>query len=908
MTIRQLNEEAIFHVAREITNPVARSEYIAQMCNGNDKLRERVEELLRIHEGDEEFLKSAAQPSPTVDYRGSEEAGHEVGRYKLREKLGEGGFGVVWAAEQQQPVRRKVALKIIKPGMDSRDVVARFEAERQALALMDHPNIARVLDGGTTREGRPYFVMELIRGVPITEYCDENRLTVAERLRLFVDVCKAVQHAHQKGIIHRDIKPSNVLVTLHDNAPVPKVIDFGVAKALSQQLTDKTIYTRVHAAVGTLAYMAPEQAALSGQDIDTRADIYGLGVLLYELLTGTTPLDPKRLERAAFDEAIRIIRDEEPPKASTRLSSLGATATAVSAKRQTDPSGLQKLVRGELDWILLKALEKDRTRRYETASALATDIQRLLNHEPVEACPPSALYRARKFVGRNRTLVIGAITSSALLIAGLIGTTTGWIEAANAKRKLQAQNEKQAELIADFQAELFEKALAAAMSASPNTQQLIAKARDAGVEDWRLEILEGQRLIFAGEPERAVDRLKRAVQLVNTRAKQSVAAEAMLAKAHFYAGHLLEGMVQMNKADSLQPSDQLDYLFLAWSQLASPDRGLRLLSQSEKEGNAPTAVSLAIRSEIKAFHGFFSGRFESVADALEDVSAARLLLGETKLTLQTELTALIAAITLSRERGLDPQQYDRRAKEVADRLLKYSDYAVGRMVRSWYFLAIEDDAAAAAELREICHLSENPYLHASLAFLLFQSGDSNKSREAIDIVSRFRSSTYQDACSLILADHLTGLENKDIGGHTFGKQEHADGSFYSLYGLMGRQMPDEARSRARAMLESRSLSTPATGTWAQLEVEALKYIARESTEAQLVAVANGNREWSCEAHLVIGLRHIADGDFDAARERLKTAIQYDLFLLWPYQQSLGLLRRLDDPRWLEERAKTSDRN
>jgi serine/threonine protein kinase len=341
-------------------------------------------------------------------------------------------------AEQQHPVRRKVALKVLKPGMDTRQVVARFEAERQALALMDHPNIAHVFDGGETASGRPYFVMELVRGIPITEFCDQNHLPIRERLELYVTVCQAVQHAHQKGIIHRDLKPSNVLVTLHDNKPVVKVIDFGIAKATGQQLTEKTLFTNFAQMIGTPLYMSPEQAQLSGLDIDTRSDIYSLGVLLYELLTGTTPFDQERLRTAAYDEIRRIIREEEPPKPSTRISALGQAAAMVSANRQSEPRQLSQLFRRELDWIVMKALEKDRNRRYETASSFAADVLRYLHDEPVHACPPSASYRVRKFARRNKAALM---TAAAIALAVLLAVAGLAVSYAQTKDALQREKQ-----------------------------------------------------------------------------------------------------------------------------------------------------------------------------------------------------------------------------------------------------------------------------------------------------------------------------------------------------------------------------------------------------------------------------------------------------------------------------------
>jgi serine/threonine protein kinase len=352
-----------------------------------------------------------------------------IGPYKILQKLGEGGMGVVYLAEQEHPIRRRVALKIIKLGMDTRAVIARFEAERQALAMMNHPNVAKVFEAGTTEQGRPYFVMEYVKGVPITVHCDRQRLTTKERLEIFTQVCDGVQHAHQKAIIHRDLKPSNVLVTIQDEKSVPKIIDFGVAKAIEHRLTERTLFTELGQIVGTPEYMSPEQAEMTQQDIDTRTDVYSLGVILYELLVGALPFDPKELRQAGFDEVRRRIREEEPSRPSTRVTTLDQLSTESAKRRRTDPTSLAKQLRGDLDWITMKALEKDRTRRYETASQLETDIKHHLAHEPVLAGPPAVSYKLRKFIKRNRVAVTASVVMVAALALGLIVALTGFIQA-----------------------------------------------------------------------------------------------------------------------------------------------------------------------------------------------------------------------------------------------------------------------------------------------------------------------------------------------------------------------------------------------------------------------------------------------------------------------------------------------
>jgi serine/threonine protein kinase len=421
-------EEEIFDAACDIASASERAAFVARMCASDVEMQRRVEAMLEADEAARAFFNTQAAPSSPDTPAGAdrapsvEKAGDRIGRYRLLQQIGEGGMGVVYLAEQSEPVRRTVAFKIIKVGMDTREVVARFEAERQALALMDHPHIAKVLDAGATDSGRPFFVMELVRGVPITEYCDKNCLTPHQRLGLFVKVCQAVQHAHQKGIIHRDLKPSNILVTHNDGSAWPMIIDFGIAKATNQRLTEKTLFTRYAQLIGTPAYMSPEQAEMSKLEVDTRTDIYALGVLLYELLTGTTPFPSRELLSLGYREMQRTISEKEPPRPSTRLSTMAQEEKLVVARqRRLEPSSLEKLFRGDLDWIAMKCLEKDRTRRYETANGLAMDIQRHLQDEPVIARPPSQWYRFQKTFHRHRFAFITAALVFSLLLAAMLG-------------------------------------------------------------------------------------------------------------------------------------------------------------------------------------------------------------------------------------------------------------------------------------------------------------------------------------------------------------------------------------------------------------------------------------------------------------------------------------------------------
>ena len=481
MTVARQIEEALFDAARNIADLEARRAFLDQTCHGNTALRQRLDALLASLTSANDFFNVSAPramlasaPAPVVKAsHGAETNGSlfsdgletRIGPYRLMQRLGEGGCGVVYMAEQEAPLRRLVALKIIRLGMDTERVVARFDLERQALALMDHPNIARVLDAGATQSGRPYFVMELVHGVRITDYCNENHLDTAGRLRLFIQVCHAIQHAHQKGLIHRDIKPSNILVTLHDGEPAPKVIDFGIAKATEGPLTDNAMLTACDQFVGTPAYMSPERAETSGLDVDTRSDIYSLGVLLYELLSGRTPFDAKQLLESGVDEIRRALRERDPAIPSTMLTTLTHTdLNLIALQRHVEGPSLISTLKGDLDWIVMKALEKDRQRRYQTANELAADVQRFLHNEPVVARPPSRVYRLQKLVRRNKVVFAAAAAVVAALLVGLGAST--WLFIKERESRREAEHGRAMEAILRRQAEARERIAQAAVLVS----------------------------------------------------------------------------------------------------------------------------------------------------------------------------------------------------------------------------------------------------------------------------------------------------------------------------------------------------------------------------------------------------------------------------------------------------------
>ena len=589
MASHPLDDEAVFIIARKIESPAVRTEYVQQACRDHPQLLARVETLLRIYEQEKDFLQApAASVAATVHRLDLQERpGIVIGHYKLLQRIGEGGFGVVFMADQESPIHRTVALKIIKPGMDSREVVARFEAERQALAMMNHPNIAHVFDGGVTESGRPYFVMELVKGVSITEYCDKNDLPTENRLQLFIDVCRAIQHAHQKGIIHRDLKPSNIMVTLHDGKPVVKVIDFGVSKAINQRLTEKTLFTAYGHMVGTPQYMSPEQAEMSGLDVDTRSDVYSLGVLLYELLTGSTPLEADALRTAGYAEIQRMIREIEPPRPSVRLSSSGERLTAIAKHRHLDPGTLQRLIRGDLDWIVMKALDKDRGRRYGSAKDFAVDIERFLANDAVEAHPPSTLYRLKKFVRRRKSVAVTVATVTAALIVGTIGTTLGMVWAVNEKtRAVEASvSEARARMAAD---EAFCEA---------NRQRYISDMFAAGYAWGRGEILMVKTILATYASGTGNEHLRRWEWYYLWRSWNR--NDARLTENHFGTG--LNHFVLSGDGRRLALVNRYAPFISLWDVTASPPQRIREIGKDGVGQWGPYAAALSYDGNVLAY-------------------------------------------------------------------------------------------------------------------------------------------------------------------------------------------------------------------------------------------------------------------------------------------------------------------
>jgi serine/threonine protein kinase len=889
-----MNEETIFHEALGRLLPEERAAYLEQACAGNPALRDSVEALLRANEGASQFLANPASAPlvATVAEPISEGPGTQVGPYKLLEQIGEGGFGVVFMAEQQQPIRRKVALKVLKPGMDTRQVIARFEAERQALALMDHPNIAKVLDGGATPLGRPYFVMELVKGVPITEFCDRNHLTPRDRLNLFLAVCQAVQHAHQKGIIHRDLKPSNILVVMQDTTPLVKVIDFGVAKALGQALTDMTLFTGFSQMIGTPLYMSPEQAGQSGLDIDTRSDIYSLGVLLYELLTGTTPFTKERFKLAAYDEIRRIIREEDPLKPSTRLSESKDSLPSISAQRQMEPAKLTKLVRGELDWIVMKALEKDRNRRYETPSALAQDIERYLHDEPVRACPPSSMYRIRKFTRRNKV----ALTLSAVVFVALVAmAVAGTIAYRNEQNRLAEQNAHAEELQTERRQNALDKASMAAMSSDfSGAEKSIDEAELLGASAGQVRMLRGQVAFHRGDMEGAIQHLEQAAKLVPIDQPDAVAARAMLAEACLKASRFPRFTELWRELEQMAPRSPEDFLFKGLLEAtANPARGLQTLDEGIRRQDS--ILARATRLEARANRALVTGKIADAELALEDAQVARGMLPGNALILARSIFAyMVAAGTYEANgRPKDSERVLALARPCVKELEPFAVTPFTALACYQFFEYVGDEEAAYA-------MSERGNQFGR-AVMRYRRGAFPSALQAA--LERSRSGaagpTEQIERGLILAE----LPDGEARARAAFEEIRASSGTWPLAPptiLLFLGKPEEAR---QAWLNVRKEDVPVSfDTW---WLTFWDYTCGRITPEQLVQSAGQDRTKLSTAHFMIGLWRLSEGDRKAAQEYFRKCVATRVFASWHWPWARAFLKRMDEdqqwPRWIPQK-------
>jgi len=899
-----MTELELFEAALE-RSPTDRAPFLDEACAGNQPLHRRLEALLARHEKAASFLEApavelrAAELNVTVDPSRERPGSVIGGRYKLLEQIGEGGMGTVWVAEQSEPVKRRVALKVIKPGMDSRQVLSRFEAERQALALMDHPNIAKVFDGGMTEEGRPYFVMEYVKGMPITEYCDTAKLSIQERLKLFVPVCQAVQHAHQKGVIHRDLKPSNILVCLYDGQPVPKLLDFGLAKAISQPLTENTLYTAHGLMVGTPLYMSPEQAEFNNLDVDTRTDVYSLGVILYELLTGTTPLEHKQIKEAALQEILRLIKEVEPQRPSLKISS-SANLPSIAAQRSLEPVQLSRAVRGDLDWIVMKALEKERSRRYETANGLARDLERYLHDDPVEARPPSALYTCRKFARRNRAAVFVTLLIAASMFAVLFNHLLGLRRVRRERdRAVAAEHESQVNL-QKLQEVARERATSDTLTGDPRrAEAAIRLAEAANVSKAWTEILRSQSDIDQGRYKDAVTRLTPITvgTYQNGDADTRLAALSLLAYAHVQNGDTSEyGRCLQRAREFRHDPDPESGLFLAVAEFwDNPAKALSSLEAATKKRFYPAA--LLLRAQAHSLDGLEKLDQALVLQAQKELEFAESFAGNSPAVLAAKLrvhgyghgVATITGDSQAAESHLaEIASCLRQLEKVPSSVLNtyYIAGAYARLNRWEKVLEVERNTDwgqayfilyAAAHLYE---LVEDP--QAALArFDQLKADENNPHR----LIAR--------ACFCAeIADkrgELPGLFQRVVA-------ENPDSLLVrcralEILTLLGK--PVEARHEARNILDR-------LGGAAEFQVfaQALRYLSGEWDEQRALKEASSSVNNLSNMHAVMGMERIACGDRDGARRHFEASLKNTSLDSGVRAWARARLARMDrDPNW-----------
>lgn len=894
------DDQEIFLIARSIADPDVRERYLMSVCAGDPGRLEYLRKMLQAHDQSDSLLDPSSDLSATLDQSAKATVGDQVGPYKLLQEIGEGGFGTVFMAQQVEPVRRKVALKMIKPGMDSREIVARFEAERQALALMDHPNIAKVLDAGTTPAGYPYFVMELVKGISITLYADENRLSTEERLHLFIDVCRAVQHAHHKGVIHRDIKPSNVMVTLHDGKPVPKVIDFGVAKALSQPLTDKTLFTRYGQTIGTVLYMSPEQAEMSGLEIDTRGDVYSLGVVLYELLTGRTPFTADELRSAGLEEMRRLIRETDPAKPSKALRTLdNETATTVASHRSCKPESLAKQVRGELDGIVMKCLEKDRNRRYDSPNALADDITNHLNNEPVNI-PTSYSYQLLKAYRRNRAVCLTGAAVFASLLIGLIVALMGWSEArrqtevardalVEAGEQTQIAEDARVRLknaLTEWHFELIDRGLEAAFRGDINRVNEVAeKARDASApEDWCL-ILEALAFHFGGDSIAAGPKIEKSMKIDSeNRAVYATLLMSRLNTPEFDQSQYEEAVGTMR---SLPPSEKyaaFEELLVGWAHvyIAPIEARDRILSAREQRGQK-WPIADALLAHALGHVAIDTGSAETALKAVQIGESALAALPESPFVRSISFwTHVVAVEFCSGQTGPTLTNLLARCDELFAELDQHQTTFSTREVRSMY--AELRDRADTAELFD--RLQGDDWFGACREAYFYRTGETNRQHD-LDPAAR-----ATEAIAKFAIDAFEGKRTLAEEGYNDVVEKH-DGSFVHACAV---QIPfllgdnDSGIQDAKKFLK-KDREIPDYPFY--LAKTRLEYFAGEISSEELIERVHHSKQGLCYAHYAIAVKHLGNGEQQEAIDAFNRCVETGVFFAQEYYLAKAFLVHLN---------------